>query len=133
MTSSLLDTATTLVAILTAENTALAALDLSRTAQLVGAKPEATDAFTIAHARLSAAGPPDDAARNALVPLATQLSALATENHRLLDRALDTQRRVLDIIAGAVPRASAQAPRYSASGALVGRTRALPVAIAASA
>ena len=138
MTQALHAAAATLAAILTEENAALATIDLPRAAQLVPAKRAATDAFTGAHAHLAAArvatsGRPDGTARDMLAIAATQLRELAAENRRLLDRALATQGRVLDIIAQAVPRASTQAPRYSPTGALVGRTRALPVAITASA
>ena len=137
MTQALLHAAATLAAILTAENTALATLDLPRAAQLVPAKRAATDAFTAAHAHLAAnrfstTGHPDGTARDMLAIAATQLRDLAAENRRLLDRALATQSRVLDIIAQAVPRASTQAPRYNPTGALIGRSRALPVAITAS-
>ena len=132
-TQALLHAAAALAAILTEENTALATIDLPRAAQLVPAKRRATDAFTAAHAHLAATGRPDGTARAALANAATQLRDLAAENRRLLDRALATQSRVLDIIAQAVPRASTQAPRYNPTGALVGRSHALPVAITASA
>ena len=133
MTPTLLHAATTLAAILTAENAALATLDLPRAAQLVPAKRAATDAFTDAHASFAATGHPTGTAHDMLATAATHLRDLAAENRRLLDRALATQSRVLDIIAEAVPRASAQAPRYNPTGALVDRSRALPVAITASA
>ena len=133
MTQALLHAVATLAAILTAENTALATLDLPRAAQLVPAKRAATDAFTAAHAHLAATGHPNGTDRAALAGAATQLRDLAAENRRLLDRALATQSRVLDIIAQAAPRASTQAPRYNPAGALIGCSRALPVAITASA
>lgn len=133
MIHDLTDAAEALAAVLTAENTALAALDLPRAASLVPAKRAATDSFLAAQARLAAAGRRDNAPHAALGALAPRLRDLAAENRHLLDRAMATQRRVLDIIAQAVPRASAQAPRYGASGALLDRARALPVAIASSA
>ena len=127
MTQVLHAAAATLAAILTEENAALATLDLPRAAGLTAAKRAATDAFTTAHARLAASGSPTLDAHTT-----THLRDLAAENRRLLNRALATQARVLDIIAQAVPRASTQAPRYSATATLVGRARALPVAITAS-
>ena len=137
-TTALLHATTTLAAIMTEENTALATLDLRHAAQLVPAKRAATDIFTAAHAHLAAnrfstTGHPDGPARAMLAIAAAQLRDLAAENRRLLDRALATQSRLLDIIAQAVPRASTQAPRYNPAGALVGCSRALPVAITASA
>ncbi len=128
MTQALRDAAATLATILAEENAALAALDLPRAAHLTAAKRVATDAFTTAHARLAASGSPTLDRYTT-----THLRDLAAENRHLLSRALATQARVLDIIAQAVPRASAQAPRYSATATLVGRSRALPVAITASA
>lgn len=138
MTQSLLRAAATLAAVLTAENAALVALDITRAAQLVIAKREAAGAFAGAHAHLAATGhagngQTDAATRDALAAALRHLHSLAAENRLLLERAIATQTRVLDIIANAVPRASAQAPRYSPRGALVGRNHAPPVAIAASA
>jgi len=132
MTTPLLHAAAALADILAAENLALAALDLRAAAPLLPAKRQAADAFASAHARLAAAGPPDTATRAMLQQTARRLGALAEENRRLLERALSVQTRVMEVIAQAVPRASAQAPRYGAQGALVGRHTALPVAIAAS-
>jgi len=132
MTDELLHAAASLADILARENTALATLDLAAAAALVTEKHLAADAFAAAHARLAAADTPRYVKRDALGATALRLRDLAADNRRLLDRALAIQARVLDIIAQAVPRASSQAPRYGAEGALVGRTRALPVAIAAS-
>ena len=136
MTQALHDAATTLATILAEENIALASLDLAGAARLTAAKRRATDAFTTAHARLAAMASPSGGPSGSpalAADLTTSLRDLAAENRALLDRALATQARVLDIIAQAVPRASAQAPRYCATATLVGRGRALPVAITASA
>jgi hypothetical protein len=133
MTAPLLHAAEALADILAAENAALATLDIRAAAPLLPAKRQAADAFAGAHARLAAAGPPDATTRTLLQATAQRLGTLAEENRRLLERALAVQTRVMDVIAQAVPRASTQAPRYGAQGALVGHHTALPVAIAASA
>ena len=116
-----------LAEVLARENAALAALDLAAAASVLAAKREAADGFAGAQARFAAAGGTGGAA------LAARLRDLAMENRRLLDRAMAVQARVLEVIAQAAPRASALAPRYGARGGLVGRERALPVAVAASA
>ncbi|MCC6719737.1 MAG: hypothetical protein IT555_17785 [Acetobacteraceae bacterium] len=133
MTTRLLHEAAALAAVLARENAALATLDLPQAAALAQEKRDAAAAFTAAHARAAAAGPPPASIRPQLEEAANRLRGLAAENHRLLDRAITVQSRVLDIIARAAPRASVQAPRYGAAGALLGHARALPVAIAASA
>jgi len=127
MTGSLPHAAAVLADILARENEALTALDLVAAAALLAAKTRATEALASTHARHAAAG------RTAPLAFAPALRDLAAENRRLLERALAVQGQVLDIIAQAVPRASAYAPRYGNAGALVGATQALPVAIAASA
>jgi len=132
MTDDLLHAAASLAGILARENTALATLDLAAAAALVAEKRLAAAAFAAAHARLAAAGAPLGSNRDALGQASWRLHDLAAENRTLLIRAMAVQARVLDIIAQAVPRASAQAPRYGAEGALVGHTHAPPVAIVAS-
>ncbi len=132
MIHALTNSAKALAAVLVEENAALAALDLPRAASLLPAKRAATDSFVAAHARHAADGRPNGSAPAGLGILGARLADLAAENRHLLDRALTVQHRVLDIIAQAVPRASSQAPRYSANGGLVDRTRALPVAITAN-
>jgi hypothetical protein len=126
MTTDLPRAATALADILARENTALADLNLTAATALLAGKSSATEALIAAHARHAAGLGPAPA-------FAAALGDLAAENRRLLERALAIQGQVLDIIAQAVPRASAQAPRYGNGGALVGISRALPVAIAASA
>ena len=127
MTNDLPQAAAALAEILARENTALAALDLIAATALLADKSRAIDALAGAHARRAAA---EGDQKPSFAPA---LHNLAAENRRLLERALAIQGQVLDIIAQAVPRASAHAPRYGNSGALVGANRALPVAIAASA
>lgn len=119
--------AATLAEVLERENAALAGFDLRATAMLLAEKRAAADKLAEAQARRVAAG------GAGLPPAAARLRDLAIENRRLLERAMAVQGRVLEVIAQAAPRASALAPRYGARGGLVGRERALPVAVAASA
>jgi len=132
MTDDLLRTAQTLADILTAENAALAALDIGLATHLLVAKRQAADGFAAAHARLAATGPLPPPARARLETVAVTLRGAAEENRRLLERAIAVQTSVMDVIARAAPHAGTQAPRYGAQGGLVGRNHMLPVAIAAS-
>lgn len=114
--------ASRLAAILAEENAALAALDFPRAIALLPAKTEAAAAFQVAQATW-----PDPAAVAAL------LSELATENRRLLQRAMDVQGRVIEIVASAIPRALQRAaPCYGARGKLP-LPRVPPVSVSARA
>jgi hypothetical protein len=112
MTPALLAAALRLAETLARENAALAALDFTAATQLLAEKEEAADAFVAAQEADD--GMPDPAAREA----ATRLAALAAENRRLLERALAIQKRVLAVIARAVPKALGPVARYGARGGL---------------
>jgi hypothetical protein len=76
-----------LAAVLAEENTALERLDLGRAAGMVAAKEAALSAI--------AAEPPPPPPRLAI------LGGLARDNHRLLEHAIATQARVLELVAAA--------------------------------
>jgi hypothetical protein len=98
-----------LAQVLSAENTALAAMDFASAGALLAPKHAAADA--LAAALRGAASQEAD-------PVALmELGNLAEENRRLLNRAMRVQRRVLDLVARAA-RASQPVSRYGASGAL---------------
>jgi hypothetical protein len=136
-----------LAGVLERENAALAAFNLADAAGLLADKRVAAEALAGAQARAAAsataaggtaaggtaAGGTAAVSRTGLPELAERLRGLAAENRRLLERAIAVQGRVLEVFALAAPRASALAPRYGMRGALVGRERALPVAVTASA
>jgi hypothetical protein len=108
MIDALLAAGRRLAEALHAENEALAALDLPRTAGLARAE-----------------GP----ARQTAAEMTTRLQALGAENRRLLERAIAIQAQVIETIAGAaLPRAAA--PGYGAAGrqAMPRSTPALAVA-----
>lgn len=99
-----------LATVLAAENDALARLDLGQAAGMVVAKAAAL-------AAIADAAPP---AR----PRLAELDALARENRQLLERAIATQARVLEIVATAARAAMARAtpaPCYGAPNAGAGR------------
>ncbi len=98
--------------LLTRENAALAALDFAAATALLTAKEAA-----VAEALAAGALPPD-------------LAPLIAENRRRLEHALQVQRRVLGMMARAVPQAPAQ--RYGASGSLAA-ARSAPVLVSARA
>ena len=97
-----------MAAVITAENAALAALDLPRAVALLGRKSAEIANFEAQ----KPAGAPQET-----VALLAQLAALANDNRRLLDRAIKAQGRVIGIIAGVV-RQSPITPRYGAHGNL---------------
>jgi len=103
-----------LAQVLSAENTALAAMDFASAGALLAPKHAAADALAAA-LRGAAAQEADPAAL-------MELGNLADENRRLLNRAMRVQRRVLDLVARAA-RASQPVSRYGASGAI---SRAAP-------
>ena len=114
MTTPLLSAAARLVQVLKAENTALQALDAPAAAALLEEKLAATRALAEAATQrpASARQTPESAG------LALQLRDLAEENRRLLERAIQVQSRVLDMVARAARQGVAQSSgRYGASGA----------------
>ncbi len=130
MTDDLAIATARLAEVLTAENEALAALDLPRAGAMLAAKVQAADAFAAAQALAAAASPraSDDAVRCASAGAAPRaagaplerLRVLANENQRLLATALTVQRRVIGIIINALPRAmQGTAPRYGGGGRAV--------------
>jgi hypothetical protein len=121
--------AAALIALLERENLLLAALDLAAAAALVPAKQDAAGAFVRAQARTRAAGGIAPALREAAIALGARLRALATDNRRLLERALAAQGRVVAVIARAVRTRPAEAPRYAASGRYAGPLTPTPLAI----
>jgi len=129
MMGAVLAAAGRLAEALQAENEALARLDLGAAAELGRAKREAAEAFEAAFAAAARSGATAEAGLRARAEEAAQaLRTLATENRRLLERAIDLQSRVIEAIAGA-----ARPPGPGTYGAL-GRTRTGhggPVSIAA--
>lgn len=115
-----------LASTITAENNALAALDLPVAVRLLAQKRQHGEAFLTAQARSLAAGLPA-LPRDRL----KQLAELAADNKRLLERAITVQGRVISSIAHAVPRAIASpSQRYASDGK---PASARPVAMALSA
>ena len=107
MTHGLNEAAEHLAAVLTRENTALAALDLRRAAGMLAEKQQAAAAFVAAQP--GAGAPPAE--------LAQRLHDLAQDNRLKLEHAMAVQRRIIGIIARAI-RGNAPAPRYGATGAI---------------
>ncbi|MBN9562577.1 MAG: hypothetical protein J0H14_17895 [Alphaproteobacteria bacterium] len=123
MSPALIDAAIRLADALARENEALAALDLPRAAGMLADKQRAADAFFAAQALL-----PDGLPTTAGRDVAERLGILAEENHRLLERAIAVQGRVIGTLARAVR------PETLGYGARGGRTVASrPSAIALSA
>lgn len=128
----LIAAAEALAATLARENAALSALDLAGAAALLGEKSHAAAAFAAA---LRAAPPATALAggqRRIAEQLAGRLRDLATDNRRLLERAIFVQGRVLGTIARALPKA-AIAPRYGARGVLTQAGSARPYSLSARA
>ena len=128
MSDDLLTAGDRLADTLTAENTALAELDLPRAGAMLAEKTRAADAFVAAqqasHGNISTLG--------AAAP--ARLRSLAAENQRLLQQAMTAQGRVIGIIARAVSRALRDpvTTRYGAQGRAA-PTRLAAVAISARA
>lgn len=101
--ANVLDAAERLADVLERENAALAALDLAGAATMLAAKEEAAASF--ARAWQDASPPAGEAERAALGVLAARLDAATRDNRGLLERGIEVQRRVLQVIARAVPRA----------------------------
>ena len=114
MTSPTLAAAARLAEVLTAENAALRALDAPAAAALLEDKLAAARNL----AQAAAAGRPAAQQTPEAAGLALRLRDLAEENRRLLERAIQVQSRVLDMVARAARQGAAQsAGRYGASGA----------------
>ena len=111
------------------ENEALAALDLSRAAELAKPKVQATDAFTAAFTAARHTGARvEGEARSAATAMAARLEALSVENRRLLERAVDIQSRVIETIAGAARPGRAMA--YGPVGRMRNAAAVRPMAVA---
>jgi hypothetical protein len=130
MTNDLAIATARLAEVLTAENEALAALDLPRAGAMLATKTQAADEFVAAQAVAAAASArvANGAVAGAFaggaprVAEASQerLRVLVVENQRLLATALTVQRRVIGIIVNALPRAmQGTAPRYGGGGRAV--------------
>jgi len=117
MMQSLLRAGVQLAEALKAENTALAALDLPRAAELAPLKVQASDAFAAAYQAAGKLGVKAEAKERATVEsLAGGLAALTAENRRLLERAIALQARVIETIAGAAVPAASGPARYGQAG-----------------
>jgi hypothetical protein len=116
MTEDLATAAAHLAEVLTAENAALAALDLPRAGAMLAAKTLAVDAL-VAACR-GAGGAFQGALRGVGGEVPVRLRVLVEENQRLLANAVTAQGRVIGIIARALPRAlhDPAAMRYGAQG-----------------
>ncbi len=114
--ATVLDAAGQLADLLERENAALAALDLPGAAAMLADKENA--AAFLARAWEHARPPEAEADRQALGLVATRLDRATRENRRLLERGIEVQRRVLHLIARAVPRAllTQDAACYGAGG-----------------
>lgn len=115
--SGLVDAATRLRDVLAAENVALLALDVPAAAALLEEKLAASRGLAAAAAGRSAVRQTSEAASLA-ASLALRLRELAEENRVLLERAIQVQGRVLDMVARAARQGALQAGgRYGAGGA----------------
>lgn len=123
----LVEAAIALADILAEENAALSVMDVPKAVGLLAAKRNATDRL-IAAQRTWALPATAEA-----VVAAERLRILATDNRRLLERAMVAQKRLLACIARAVPAAAARNRNYAASGASTQATRPPPVALSARA
>jgi len=118
MSNELVSAAERLGEMLAAENDALAAFDFVRATGLLVEKSKAIDAFVALQALARAGMPMGISAEDALA-LSAHLTALAEENKRLLSQALQVQKRVIRVIADAIPPPEVQhGSRYSAGGSL---------------
>jgi len=131
--AQLIAAATQLADALEQENAALVALDIPRAVKLVEAKADALAALQailpeIAGARSQATTAAEH--RRQAERVSDRLHAQATENKRLLERAIYVQGRIIGMIARAIPRAiAANAPRYGATGAIPAQHLQQPIAV----
>lgn len=114
------DAASQLIDLLERENAALAMLELPAATALLAQKQAAAAAFAAALEQAPGIVPAQ----------AEHLRAVAERNRRLLEQALLVQRRVVGMVARAVPKALAPAARYGATGA-VAAARTAPVVVSA--
>ncbi|HTW29400.1 MAG TPA: hypothetical protein VME92_19905 [Acetobacteraceae bacterium] len=128
MNRTLIEAAVALADTLQRENAALEALDLPRATALLPEKTAATARFVALQEAAATAAASPDVAR----AVAHRLQRAATENRRLLERAMLVQGRVIETVARAA-RSQAQAPRYGARGTLAADRRAAPLALSARA
>ncbi len=124
MTQALIAAALRLADRLTAENAALAALDLSAAAALLADKQRAVQDLVAMQTATTGATLPQD--------LAINLRKLAEENRRLLERAIAVQGEVVSLVAGAIRQVAAPAG-YVAAGTPTTDRRAIPFALSAHA
>jgi len=110
-------------AVLQDENAALDRLDIPTATSLVPRKLAATEALTTALA--SAPSLPPAIAKAEL----EALRSLSADNRRLLERAMAAQKRLLAIIAGAVPKAMNEAGPYGSSGRAISPKRMPAIAM----
>lgn len=119
MSTSLIETVSGLADTLARENAALEALDLSGAVAVLPEKRRALALLTEADAVSLTAEQ-----RPAMELALRRLRELASENRLLLQRALTVQSRVIEIVAGALPR-PAPGGRYAAPGVRVPAVRAM--------
>ncbi len=117
MSAELLAAAERLVDALERENAALATLDLPSAAAMFEDKQRAAAGFIAVRTGSIGFGQ-----RAAVERSLGRLQLLAEQNRTLLERAIAAQRRVIGIIARAVPQATAT-PRYAAGGSLADAPR----------
>lgn len=107
MIEAVITAARRLMEALSAENEALARLDLPTAGELARGKRQAADAFEAAFAAAHRSGTKAGGAeREAAERIALRLRDLTAENRRLLERAIDLQSRVIETIAGAAKPAA---------------------------
>jgi hypothetical protein len=123
--------ATRLAELLAAENAALSAADIPRAIHLVEAKAEALRTLeAMLPAARAGLAQSDEEARREMQALGARLAHELAENRRLLERALHVQRRIIGMIARAMPRAlAANAPRYGAKGGIHAQHLRQPIAV----
>ncbi len=109
-------------AVLQDENAALDRLDIPTATSLVPRKLAATEALTTA---LASTPSPPAIAKAQL----EALRSLSADNKRLLERAMAAQKRLLAIIAGAVPKAMNEAGPYGSSGRAISPKRMPAIAM----
>jgi hypothetical protein len=128
MTEDLASAVAHLAEVLTAENAALAALDLPRAGAMVAEKTRAADAFVAAERASRGTSSAVDTAAPA------HLRTLVAENQRLLQHAITVQGRVIGTVVRAVSRVLRDpiGTRYGAQGRAA-PTRLSAVAISARA
>jgi len=132
MTDDVVAAAMRLADAIAAENAALAAFNLPAAIAAGAGKQRAAEAFEAALRTQTA--PTERGPRQQVEMIGRRLAVLATENRRLLERAITAQRRVMQIIARAGRRElAARTTRYGAYGAPIAAARPRPMAISARA